>query len=730
MAKKVINVGTVPNDGTGDSIRAAFIKVNEMTDEVYGKLDEFGEGKADVAAVQAALNLKASKEELETGLGGKADAVLTPPGIGAVPVAIADLLTGSRVSVAWFGAHPSKTAAQNDSAFQACFDYCRDNDKVWLIPAGSFKVNSVTAYTGGICHGELVAVNNGSPDPVVLIAPKDSDITTIDLATVNAWTGIVKGNDKSADFAPYYGCTVWWHVNDQKWINRQGNSGLTLSEAIVVHDPDGSFYPPIWGSKAVPWTSAEVKAVRNRPTITVGGLKVRFTSGTGERNCGVQITRPNTTLIDPSVINGTSSPIQQGFAVSYTSGVTVIDGYVEGARENVTNYGYNSGTCVNTTFINCREIFCRRGLDNHAAKLTKVIGGSYPDGLGAHWVNGLDVDGPFISSDSPGAAPVFVAGANVSVRNSRIRLRSDSLHVVGVRSDLFELVGSLRIEDNDIELDCSASTSSARQIVLMNANTGAHDWGRVVYMPDLIAIRGNRIKQIGAGFASTIDLVRLFNNAATPPSGVSAGGIIKIDGNSFDFDAGLLNGSNPRIALVTFKFPMWNAGSGYTINASDLPTLQAYMYCDPSHPSPSSQRNDFYGRNIGTLLWQVNFGAFRWAEFDCQSMVNNFGLSRPGSGYATALGDEVETRTTQLYALTSFNPPSLAAGASTSTTVTVPGAKAGDPAVASLTSITGGGWVLSAQGTADNTVTVTLANQTGAVADLASGTLRVKVLKY
>ena len=35
MAKQTIDVGTVANDGTGDQLRAAFIKTNDNTDEIY-----------------------------------------------------------------------------------------------------------------------------------------------------------------------------------------------------------------------------------------------------------------------------------------------------------------------------------------------------------------------------------------------------------------------------------------------------------------------------------------------------------------------------------------------------------------------------------------------------------------------------------------------------------------------------------------------------------------------
>lgn len=36
MTQQTINIGSAPNDGTGDTLRAAFDKVNDNFDEVYG----------------------------------------------------------------------------------------------------------------------------------------------------------------------------------------------------------------------------------------------------------------------------------------------------------------------------------------------------------------------------------------------------------------------------------------------------------------------------------------------------------------------------------------------------------------------------------------------------------------------------------------------------------------------------------------------------------------------
>lgn len=71
-----------------------------------------------------------------------------------------------------------------------------------------------------------------------------------------------------------------------------------------------------------------------------------------------------------------------------------------------------------------------------------------------------------------------------------------------------------------------------------------------------------------------------------------------------------------------------------------------------------------------------------------------------------------------------YDPPSIAAGSSISTTVTVTGAVVGDIARASFSNSLGG-LTLTAYVSSSNNVTVVFANNTGAAIDLASGTVSV-----
>jgi hypothetical protein len=75
-----------------------------------------------------------------------------------------------------------------------------------------------------------------------------------------------------------------------------------------------------------------------------------------------------------------------------------------------------------------------------------------------------------------------------------------------------------------------------------------------------------------------------------------------------------------------------------------------------------------------------------------------------------------------------FNPTSLADGAGETTTVTVNGALLGDFAIASF-SLDTTGITITAWVSASNTVSVRFQNESGGVLDIASGTLRARVIK-
>jgi hypothetical protein len=83
-----------------------------------------------------------------------------------------------------------------------------------------------------------------------------------------------------------------------------------------------------------------------------------------------------------------------------------------------------------------------------------------------------------------------------------------------------------------------------------------------------------------------------------------------------------------------------------------------------------------------------------------------------------------------LTATKTWDPPSAANGASTSTTLPVPGAVVGQPVAVGFSVAVPAGALLVGAVTALNTVTVTLMNHTGGALNLTSGTLRACVWAY
>lgn len=652
---------------------------------------------------------------------------------GGVATTVRNALERGRRSITMHGASSAASRSDNTTAIQACFDYCRDHGLEWEIPAGDFKCNQVTAYTSGNFTGRIVFPNDliGSGFQVV---PLPADVTTLSAAFVNGLT-ITRGIDKDAAYSPYYGSVI--HLRNRNNASgelplRYPSGAVQFVETFVVSDPDGSFFPAYENTKEISWVDADTdaQAVKIRDKVVIRNLKILVEDiGAGFLTSIVDIRRPNTIVENGTIISESSFEIYSGFITSQTGLVSFKDCFMQGLHENNTNYGFSAnGSCL-VDFDNCGEIFCRRGSDQNSSKQITIRGGSYPDGVGGHWVHGLYVSGgAIIASDAPNSAPVFASGSDVSVTGCTIRVRSDQFSLMAIRGDIFECRGSLRCDDNDIELDCTDNLTTPRHLLDINTNTDLFDWGRPVEMPSRISFKGNRVRQIGASFTSVINALRFLPFQPTPPNGIVVGGIIEISENSWKMDAGDGTTTSPRLAIAMYRGTAWQ-GAGYKIHIADFRNVQFYGLCNATVTVPSDIRSDVTVERVGNLVWQTNFGFFRYADLQPDSMGLALGAGRPGGGLATSIGDEREGFTRLLYGEKAWDPPIVADGAMISTTITVNGAKLGDSARVSMTTMPEAGWILFAQATASNTVTVTAFNKTGGTLDKASGTLRCWVDK-
>ncbi len=672
------------------------------------------------------------------------------PSISAPPTTLPRINLGTGFGILGDG------VTDDTAALNTALAFCRDRGLEWDLPStlNCLVTGPVTAYTAGRMAGSIICATNGQAWFPFNVAPLPADVTTIPLATLNNWSCIVKDNAAGGtDLAPYYGCTVWWYTSDEQIIARNGSPGqLNYADAVVVEDPSGNFYPPVLKTKSVAtWVNAQAQAVRNRAAIVVEGVNVRFLSGSTESAGGIMVTRPNTLMLRPSVINTSAGLLQQAMGDNHASGVVWDGGYAEGSGRNSTNYGFTTGIGVGSQFIGCKEIYCRRGFDTTFGKNVGIVGGQYPDGVGGHWCAGLDVGGGATisastaneaSGGSPNTAPIWVAGKDVSVHDCKIIVRPDIFMAFGVRSDLFELAGAARLTNNDIIFDCTGNTGTRRYLFSAATTSGTFDYGRQVSMPAMIEVSGNRVRQIGTGFTENLSLVSMFATGSfASPSGLSWGGQITVKGNSWNLDADALNGTAPRLRVDLLKLDAVTAGLGvdnvgYTINLDDLPHVNIYLYCSPNNPNPSLYRHRVTARCSGTFGWGANYGAFQSLRASFGTRTSAWSSSRPSTGYQTAIGDEIELRDDDLFAQTTWRPGSLTAvntaGSTGAIAVSVPGAAIGDTVLVDLSSVSTSGsstiaWSLRGEVSATGSVYVTLVNLNAGAQTVASGTLTVRV---
>jgi hypothetical protein len=203
---------------------------------------------------------------------------------------------GDVVNAKDFGAR-GDGVTDDTEALNNMFSAAFAEGKTWYIPNGRYFISGpLTCYTGGRCDGVLVLVNSGQDWAAFNVAPDPDDITLITAATINAWTGLVKGITSSSDFAPYYGSSIIIYSTSEHIIDRlDAADSLEYKDAFTVDDPAGLICPPINQTKVIAnWANSSSFSVVNRPVICIENLSIEFSSGVAESLGGVEITRPNT----------------------------------------------------------------------------------------------------------------------------------------------------------------------------------------------------------------------------------------------------------------------------------------------------------------------------------------------------------------------------------------------------------------------------------------------------
>ena len=182
-------------------------------------------------------------------------------------------------------------------------------------------------------------------------------------------------------------------------------------------------------------------------------------------------------------------------------------------------------------------------------------------------------------------------------------------------------------------------------------------------------------------------------------------------------------------------YPVNIAGNTFSEYATSVAagTEGAAILIDNTTSYGAITGNIFDVSGASTVPYAVEGGsATRWVFDDNLIRYANASIWTPASGVLAGgfqrMGSQPVPRG-QLSGSAAYDPPSLADGAGVTTTVTSTGAALGDAVTAVSFSNDLQGITLTAWVSAANTVSVRFQNETGGTLDLASGTLRVRVIK-
>ncbi|HEX8379966.1 MAG TPA: hypothetical protein VF619_05405, partial [Allosphingosinicella sp.] len=171
----------------------------------------------------------------------------------------------------------------------------------------------------------------------------------------------------------------------------------------------------------------------------------------------------------------------------------------------------------------------------------------------------------------------------------------------------------------------------------------------------------------------------------------------------------------------------WGAGGS---KVHDWPSIAPSASATTTVPVNRAKVGDGYVYTAHMLEDDMNFAGLTFtAAATADNVVTVTATNMWGSAVDLASGTLiVEVRGGRRYfeGAETRDLPSIAPGAATTTTVDVPGARAGDRRAYAATLSGGwGGLIASCEATADDTVTVTAFNPTGSAINPSSGTLRV-----
>lgn len=547
-------------------------------------------------------------------------------------------------------------------------------------------------------------------------------------------------------------------------------TGVTFSKPGIV-------YPQWWGAVCDGSTDDGPEFQSAHDSLPSAGGVIEAHGGTCKTNQEIAITKSDVTVrLDPGTVLNISSISGTG-----TSGVHVSADVIAGLKMTGSRVRVVGGRITGSATVSSKKV-----IGIHVAGASQArIGGTKIDGLHAGiWMGGGAVEPTIqnveLDANEEGLICGYQPTTSTSPQVSRPTLMTISSHgaTVGDGLSLYSYCDDLRVMGGNIYSNAGNGIDgyvggSTLSVIGANlySNAGAG-----------LSLTYNSLSGTGAGklgFAKRTTLIgnRAYNNTgdgftvklADYSLFSTIGGIEDVtladnlsDGNGGDgYDLGLVRSS------VVGNRALLNTGNGFAIrsnkstsysanqswdNGSSLDNMRgfAFLTADTTGSTPpNSTLISFSGNHAGDTRSggsrTTNF-AFDLQKLDSGEVTDNNGSNANTADWKNINGLSAVSFTNnrgtvsgsdilgtpwekRLYGSKTWDPPSLASFADTSTTLTVTGAAVGDIASCGQTTITADQLQMNCYVSAADTVRVVLRNISVGTIDVSSGTLNAEVMK-
>jgi hypothetical protein len=266
---------------------------------------------------------------------------------------------------------------------------------------------------------------------------------------------------------------------------------------------------------------------------------------------------------------------------------------------NTTNYGFNLAGSSHE-LIACTEVDCRRGLDVTYGNDIKVVGGSYPDGIGAHLGFNMNVSGgTYIGYSSGNSNPLHFSGGDITVNSCTVVTKLGA--IFEARTDAPQVEGRIALTDCNLVFDhTNRAGATQANLFSLRMPATAYDGTQDLTNPSQIVFEGNSVYVAGSAVTPEISPARLF----TSGSATSAQFVGDIDlyweNNTYNSES-----ASHSVKIVANKVSYLGAG---TLNLHYKDAEQLGCYFGNAVASSLGAKLNLYARECPSSSIQADYG--------------------------------------------------------------------------------------------------------------------------